>query len=705
MGHTQQDVGLSGESPPGPPESDRPTGRRTRQRIQANRNPRRIALARVRHAASIMCTMLFVLTATLLIPEGASAAEGWSASSPSIVYAVATSADGTMTVAGRRDNMVVAYDRDGKELWTFATSGTVYDVAVSDDGKRIAVASEDRNVYLLDGTGTELWRHRGRQTFLSVSITGDGQIVAAGSEDRTVSLLDSAGTVSWQYTASDHVAQVALYGGKSGFRVVVGSRDSRVSLIDGNGKLIWETTLKYSVRGLAVSANGARIAVGDNQETLYLLDGGSGSVLWSVTLGSPVPAVAISRDGTTVVAGTAGSILSVFDAKGSRIEESRTKGGFSDLALSKDSSLAAVALEHQVAMYPRGDDGSFAVPAPASRFSALIVPLIAGLVVLVCLFAVLGLRKRSDGERTWRHVVKRNRSLRREMWRARTSYLFLVPTMFLLLMFSYYPAISGIYHAFTDWSPGIETKWVGLKQFRDLGNNRYFWTGIWNLLILISTGFLKLLIPLAVAEMIFHLRSSRAGYAFRTLFVLQVIVPGVVGVLLWVNVYDPNIGLANQLLNAVGLGNFTRYWLGDASSAIWSIVFMGFPWVSAFALLIFYGGLISIPGELFDSAALDGASTMRRIFNIDLPLLLGQVRLLLILTFIATVQEFAAIFLTTGGGPGSSTYVPSLELYYQAVRFNNFGAASAIGAVLFLIILGGTIINLRYVKSSVEYGT
>ncbi len=658
-----------------------------------------------RYGAAFVSALLLVVMAALLLPSRTLAADGWSDNSQSIVYAIATSADGTMTVAGQRDNLVVAYDRSGEQLWTYATTGTVYDVSISDDGQRIAVASEDRNVYLLDGAGKELWHYRGRQTFLSVSITGDGQIVAAGSEDRTVTLFDAVGKVSWQYTASDHVVQVSLYGGKSGFRVVAGSRDSRVSLLDGNGKLIWETTLKYSVRGLAVSANGAHIAVGDNQETLYLLDGGTGSVLWSAALGSSVPAVAISRDGNTIVAGTTGSTLSIFDAKGNRVKESRSKAGFADIALSKDASLAAVALEHQVAMYPRADDGSFAIPAPPSRFSAFIVPVIVGLAMLLVVLTLLGLRKRTDGERTWRHVVKQNRSLRREMWRARTSYLFLVPTMLLLLMFSYYPAISGIYHAFTDWSPGVETKWVGLKQFRDLGNNRYFWTGIWNLLILISTGFLKLLIPLAVAEMIFHLRSSRAGYAFRTLFVLQVIVPGVVGVLLWVNVYDPNIGLANQLLNAVGLGNFTRYWLGDAGSAIWSIVFMGFPWVSAFALLIFYGGLISIPGELFDSAALDGASTMRRILNIDLPLLLGQVRLLLILTFIATVQEFAAIFLTTGGGPGSSTYVPSLELYYQAVRFNNFGAASAIGAVLFLVILGGTIVNLRYVKSSVEYGT
>ena len=640
------------------------------------------------------------------MPAAVAAAYGWFETSEAVVYAVGTSADGTMVVSGRRDNSVVAYSGAGDELWTFPTSGTVYGIAVSDDGQRIAVASEDRNVYLLDGSGTELWRYRGGQTFLSVSITGDGRVIAAGSEDRTVSLFDAAGTLTWQHTASDHVSQVALYGAEGGFRVVAGSRDSRVVLISGEGQVVWESTLNYSVRGLAVSANGARIVAGDDRETLSLLDGGSGEIVWTTVLGSPVPAVGISRDGNVIVAGSTGGTLSVFDADGNLVTESGVGSAFRDLSLTSDASVAAVALEDRVGVFPRGDDGTFQVPVVESRFARFIVPLVAaGVALAVIALAALGLRKRADGERVWRKVAAQNRTLGRAMWRARISYLFLVPTLVMLLLFNYYPAFSGIYHAFTEWSPGIRTRWVGFKQFEDLGNNRYFWTGIGNLLILIVTGFLKLLIPLAVAEMIFHVRSSSLGYAFRTLFVLQVIVPGVVGILLWVNVYDPNIGLANQVLEAVGLGDLTRYWLGDADTAIWSIVFMGFPWVSAFALLIFYGGLISIPGELFDSAALDGASTLRRIFNIDLPLLLGQIRLVLILTFIATVQEFAAIFLTTGGGPGSATYVPSLELYYQAVRFNNFGAASAIGAVLFIVILGGTILNLRYVKSSVEYGT
>ena len=655
------------------------------------------------HRAPFLLALLLVLFAGIGPSPAVAADDGWTASSPAVVYAVATSADGSVTVAGRRDNTVVAYDRSGAERWTFSTEGTVYGVAVSSDGARVAVASEDRHVYLLDGNGAQLWSHRGAQTYLSVSITGDGQIVAAGSEDRTVSVFGADGTQTWAYTTGDHVTQVALYGGGKGFRVVAGGRDSRISLLDGNGSLIWQTLLSYSVRALAVNANGATIIAGDDQSTLYLLDGGSGDIRWQKDVGSGVSGAGLSRDGKTIVASTDKGALLTFAADGTRTHEASTGSAVRGLALDANGDLAAVAFEDKVALYPRNGDGAFVLPAQRSKL-LLYGLVIGGAAVVVAIgLMIWGARKRPDGERVWRGAIRERRTIGKEMWRARTSYLFLVPTIVLLLLFNYYPAISGIYHAFTDWSPGAETKWVGLKQFRDLGDNRYFWTGIGNLLILISTAFLKLLIPLAVAEMIFHVRSPRLGYTFRTLFVMQVIVPGVVGILLWVNVYDPNIGLANQVLSAIGLGDFTRYWLGDARTAIWAIVFMGFPWVSAFALLIFYGGLISIPAEIFDSAALDGASTMRRILGIDLPLLLGQVRLLLILTFIATVQEFAAIFLTTGGGPGSSTYVPSLELYYQAVRFNNFGAASAIGAVLFIVILGGTILNLRYVKSSVEY--
>ena len=100
---------------------------------------------------------------------------------------------------------------------------------------------------------------------------------------------------------------------------------------------------------------------------------------------------------------------------------------------------------------------------------------------------------------------------------------------------------------------------------------------------------------------------------------------------------------------------------------------------------------------------MDGASWWTRFTRIDLPMLVPQFRLLLILTFIGSRQEFQLIFLTIGGGPGDATCTPTLELYYNATKFANFGLASAMGTFLFIIILGGTILNMRYVRSQVEY--
>lgn len=631
-------------------------------------------------------------------------AADWTADTGVIVYAAAASTDGSLVVAGRRDNTVAAFDASGAPLWQFTTDGTVFDVAVSDDGSRVAAAGEDRRVYLLDGDGTELWRHDGAQSFATVAITADGRIVIAGSDDRQVTAFDAAGNVLWEYAASDEITETAVYGGASAYRALAGTRDSRVLLLDAKGAQLWERRLDFPIRGLGVTPNGASVAAADDAGNVVLLDGTNGQPRWSVPAGDRANAAAISRDGATVVAGTRDGTILVLDAQGENRREQTISGEINDLTLLGGGGGAVLATESQIISAVQSTDGSFQLPQPDAWWVKWLPYLGIALALAILVPALLGLRRRSTGERAWRGYGPGGRRLGREIWRGRVSYLFLLPTVTLLLIFNYYPAISGIYHAFTVWTPGLETKWVGLDQFRALADDRYFWTGIGNLVILIITGFLKLILPLMVAELIFHLRSQKLRYVMRTLFVLQVIVPGVVGVLLWVNIYDPNIGLLNQILRGVGLDSWAQVWLGDSDTALWSIVAIGFPWVSAFALLIFYGGLISIPSEIFDAAQVDGAGPVRRFFNIDLPLLLSQVRLLVILTFIAVVQEFAAVFLTTGGGPGSSTYVPSLELYYQAVRFNNFGLASAIGAVLFIVILIGTVINLRYVKSSVEYG-
>ncbi len=151
-----------------------------------------------------------------------------------------------------------------------------------------------------------------------------------------------------------------------------------------------------------------------------------------------------------------------------------------------------------------------------------------------------------------------------------------------------------------------------------------------------------------MAELLFAIRNRFVQYGIRSLFIIPLVVPGVVGILVWVNIYDPNIGLLNQTLNALGLSQLTNVWLGNANTALAAIIGIGFPWVSPFALLIFYGGLVTIPQELFDAAKVDGASAWRRFWQVDVPLLMNQFKLLLILGFIGSVQEFQSVYLDHG---------------------------------------------------------
>ncbi|HZO86871.1 MAG TPA: sugar ABC transporter permease [Chthonomonadaceae bacterium] len=293
----------------------------------------------------------------------------------------------------------------------------------------------------------------------------------------------------------------------------------------------------------------------------------------------------------------------------------------------------------------------------------------------------------------------------RLIWRYRLSYLFLLPTFLFLAVFNYFPALSGLYHAFTEWETGSSARFIGLENFRRMAQDEFLRLSIVNQVWLLVANLLKtLVVPLAVAEMLFHLRSRRVQYVLRTLFLVPMVVPGMVGVLLWGFIYDPNIGLLNNALTAIGLKGLTRAWLGDWHTALPALVGVGFPWIGGLALLIYLAGLMSIPQDVRDSSAVDGASDWRRFWAIDLPLLRGQMKLLAVLTIIGTLQDFGSILVLTGGGPGLATHVPALHMYYQAFRFGHYGYASAIGFVLFLVILAFTVANMKLAQSAVELG-
>ncbi len=287
------------------------------------------------------------------------------------------------------------------------------------------------------------------------------------------------------------------------------------------------------------------------------------------------------------------------------------------------------------------------------------------------------------------------------MSRRRTSIvviaLMLAPTLVLLALFNYYPAVLGLSRAFTRWETGEEPQWIGLGNFVAMWHDEFLRLSLRNLLILLVANVLKTLtMPLLVAELLMSLRSPRWQYFMRTAFILPMVVPGMVTMLLWSFIYDGSVGLLNQILETLGMGALTRSWLGDSGTALWAIIGIGFPWAGGLALLIYLAGLNAISGDVWDSCQVDGVSGLKRVWYVDLPLLLPQVRLLVILTLIGVLQDFGSILVLTGGGPGLATHVPALHMYFQAFRFGHMGYAAAIGLTLFVAIFTLSLLNLLW---------
>ena len=277
-----------------------------------------------------------------------------------------------------------------------------------------------------------------------------------------------------------------------------------------------------------------------------------------------------------------------------------------------------------------------------------------------------------------------------------TAVLFLLPTMIFLFGFCYYPSFNAIKGSLYSWDGFNDPRWVGIQNYQRLLKDPIFLQSLKNVFVwAIGSITVSLIAPLISAIMIFQLRSKRLQYWYRVAFVLPMVVSAVVIIKIWTFIYEPNIGILNTFLRTAGLDVLTRNWLGEKAFVIPSLVFVGFPWVSGFNLLIFYAGLQNIPVDVLEYAQIDGCKKLQRIIHIDLPLITGQVKLLLILGVIGTLQNITLPLLMTGGGPGYDSYTPGLYMYDQAFSRGQFGMANTIATVMFSIIMVLTLVSMR----------
>lgn len=281
--------------------------------------------------------------------------------------------------------------------------------------------------------------------------------------------------------------------------------------------------------------------------------------------------------------------------------------------------------------------------------------------------------------------------------------IMIVPTFIFLGVFKYYPAISAFFYSFTKWDGFSDPQFIGLQNFVKLFQDEVFRQSMKNVIIWTVVYCVQCIVPpLFAAELIFHLRSKKKQYFYRVLLIIPMVVPEIVNQLIWQLIYDGDIGMVNQLLRAIGLGGLTQDWLGNPNTAMIALMCMNFPWIHAFNMLIFYAGLQSIPGDVLESATMDGLNAFGKIKKMHLPFLVGQVKIALVLGIIACLQNVTAPLVMTSGGPGYATYVPALHMYLAAFSNSNFGYACAMAIVLFIVVMLLTVLSNR-LKSQTDF--
>ena len=281
-------------------------------------------------------------------------------------------------------------------------------------------------------------------------------------------------------------------------------------------------------------------------------------------------------------------------------------------------------------------------------------------------------------------------------------YTIILPGIVLLLTFIYLPVVWAFSKSLQEFEVGGQARFVGLANYREyLTQDPTCWPSVLNMLLLTMFAVcVRLTAPLIVAKLIHSLPAERWRHFYRIVFLTPIVVPGVAVQLIWQGMIYSDDGMLNSLLSEIGLSGWARGWLSDPHTALAAVMMVGFPFVGGFEVLIYYAGLSAIPDSVNEAAMLEGCTGVSKFFRIDIPLILSQLKLILLLTVIGGMQGFEGLFILTRGGPGFKTTVPGLWMYFNAFSFQRMGYACAIGVLLFLAIFALTLLNLKYFKSA-----
>lgn len=272
------------------------------------------------------------------------------------------------------------------------------------------------------------------------------------------------------------------------------------------------------------------------------------------------------------------------------------------------------------------------------------------------------------------------------------SYLFIAPQMLLMLIFIVYPVIKGfkmsLYKVY-----GMDSYFVGLDNFKALFEDAVFVKSILNtVFFVVAIVLLTIIFALFVSTTVYD-KNARYVSFIRGSYYLPVMVSMVVMSIVWNFLLNPSNGLVSYVFQQMGAGHVNL--LGNPKTVMPIIVFVTFVGNVGQAIILYLATMIGISPDYFEAAQLDGATRWQRIRHIIIPLVRPTTAYLIVINIIAVLKIFVVIQLLTGGGPNNASVTMMYYLYQNAFVYNNTGAASAIGVLMFMIALILSVPQLR----------
>ncbi|MCX7940887.1 MAG: sugar ABC transporter permease [Endomicrobia bacterium] len=274
------------------------------------------------------------------------------------------------------------------------------------------------------------------------------------------------------------------------------------------------------------------------------------------------------------------------------------------------------------------------------------------------------------------------------------NFFYVLPAILMFAIFTIYPFIKTFQLSVYEWDGISPTmKFVGLKNYLEIFSDRLFWNsmlnaGIITLLALTFQNMLALLLAVIID------RGVKFDKFFRTVYFIPPILSGVVVGLVWKWIYDGNYGILNTILTHIGLEKYTTSWLSNPRTASVSVavvhMWKGFGW----GFVILLAGLQTIPRELYEAAAIDGADSFKQFWYVTAPLMLPIFFVVSVLTILGTMQIFDLIYSMTRGGPAGATEVP-ISYIYRYMANNELGYATAMAVIFGLVLFTLSILQIK----------